>query len=181
MLSPSLKDEVTRHLFSVVINSNELFQHNDNLVDFIVYKINLTMLMPEQVVVQQGEKPTDFYFLAKGDCEVFVKDEKKRDTFVKTLHPGECFGEIALINKQRRTATVKTKNYSTVGAINEEAFHEMCYLFPDVFLNIKNNMKKYQDRYKVWQKVQLRKIPYFNQLSFETLEELTYLLHEEFF
>ena len=164
MLSPSLKNEVTRYIFSIVINANEIFKNNESLVDFIVFKISLNMMMPEQVVIQQGEKATEFYFLAKGDCEVFVKDEKKRETFVKTLHPGEYFGEIALITKQRRSATVKTKNYTTIGSIDEETFSEMCYLFPDVFLNIKTNMKKYQDRYKVWQKVQLAKVSYFHQL-----------------
>ena len=83
----------------VVIHSNEIFSYNESLTDFIVYKINLAMLMPEQQLIQQGEKATDFYFLAKGDCEVMVKDEKKRDCFVKTLHPGAYFGEIALITK----------------------------------------------------------------------------------
>jgi hypothetical protein len=63
-----------------------------------------------------------------------------------------------------------------MGSINNDVFAEMCYVFPDVYLNIKQNMKQYQDRYKVWQKFQLKKIPYFTDLSFETLEELSYCL-----
>ena len=97
--------------------------------------------MPEQMIIQQGEKANDFYFLAKGDCEVFVKDEKKRERFVKNLGSGSYFGEIALITQQRRSATVSTRNYSTIGSIDLETFNEMCYLFPDVFLKIKSNMK----------------------------------------
>ena len=68
-----------------------------------------------------------------------------------------------------------------MGSINNDVFAEMCYVFPDVYLNIKQNMKQYQDRYKVWQKFQLKKIPYFTDLSFETLEELSYCLQSEYF
>ena len=94
IISPSLKNEVTRFIFSIVINQNEIFSQKESLVDFIVYKISLQMLLPEQFIIQQGEKGSDFYFLAKGDCEVFVKDEKKREKFVKTIYPGEYFGVI---------------------------------------------------------------------------------------
>eukprot|EP00347_Sterkiella_histriomuscorum_P001244 403372776 len=180
ILSPSLKNAVTRYIFSIVINQNEIFSSKESLVEFIVHKIILQMQLPEQIVIQQGEKADSFYFLAKGDCEIFVKDEKKRDKYVKTIHPGEYFGEIALITQQRRSATVVTKNYTTIGYITQESFTEMCYLYPDVFLKIKTNMQQYQDRYKVWQKVQLRKIDFLSQLSFETLEELSYLLNQEY-
>ena len=81
--------------------------------------------------------------MAKGDCDVFVKDEKGRDKFVKFMHSGAYFGEISLITQHRRSATVITKNYSTVGSINNEIFSEMCYLYPDLFLQIKQNMKQY--------------------------------------
>ena len=30
-----------------------------------------------------------------------------------------------------------------MGSINNDVFAEMCYVFPDVYLNIKQNMKQY--------------------------------------
>ena len=66
MISPSLKNEVTRYIFSNVILNNELFQNNDQLIDFIVYKITLVMESPESVVIKQGDEGDAFYIIAKG-------------------------------------------------------------------------------------------------------------------
>jgi hypothetical protein len=32
--------------------------------------------MPEDIVVRQDEESTDMYFIAKGDCTVYLKDKK---------------------------------------------------------------------------------------------------------
>jgi len=92
MISPSLKNEVTRFIFGEVILKNEIFTRNDQLVDIVVYKISHEMFEPESSIITQGEQGDKLYFIAKGECEVFVKDEKKRETFVKTLLPGDHFG-----------------------------------------------------------------------------------------
>lgn len=67
------------------------------------------------------------YFLAQGQCEVLVRDQTRKDVFVKDLYPGCMFGEIALLFKTRRTATVKSKDHCLVGGLNEENFNEMCH------------------------------------------------------
>jgi len=99
--------------------------------------------------------------LAKGDCNVFVKDENNIERFVRSLKPGSYFGEFALITKQRRSATVYAKNYSVCGAISSESFKEMCFLYPDVSVKLKANLKKYKDKYKIWLKKQVKHISYF--------------------
>lgn len=64
------------------------------------------MFDPEEVVIRQGQVPNKLFFISKGECEVWVQDENRKDTFVQILMPGQYFGEIALITNQRRTATV---------------------------------------------------------------------------
>ena len=56
------------------------------------------MFDPEEVVIRQGQMPNKLYFISKGECEVYVQDENRLDTFVQTLTPGKYFGEIALIS-----------------------------------------------------------------------------------
>ena len=42
------------------------------------------MYNPEETLIQQGEWGTEFYIIAKGECECFVKDEKtKLERFVR--------------------------------------------------------------------------------------------------
>lgn len=70
------------------------------------------------------------FFLAYGQCEVLVKDHNKKELFIKDLYPGMMFGEVALLYKTKRTASVKSKDRCTVGALDQECFEEMCQLFP---------------------------------------------------
>jgi len=55
------------------------------------------MFEPEEVVISQGQVATKFFCISKGDCEVWISDENRVDTFVQVLTPGTYFGEIALI------------------------------------------------------------------------------------
>ena len=59
-----------------------------------------------QVIFQEGEPGDKIYFLVKGEACVLKKmggGERK----LKLLQPGECFGEMALISQDKRSATVK--------------------------------------------------------------------------
>jgi CRP-like cAMP-binding protein len=70
--------------------------------------------------------------LAQGSCEVLVRDQTKQEHFVHELVPGSMFGEVALIFRTKRTASVRSKDQCTVGALSEELFFEMCREFPEI-------------------------------------------------
>lgn len=60
------------------------------------------------------------------------------------------FGEVALIAQIKRTASVKSKNYCTLAALVDENFYEMCQQFPDIFFKMKQETKKYNDKWKTF-------------------------------
>lgn len=66
--------------------------------------------MAEDFIIKQGQKATHMYILAQGQCEVFVKDQFKKDIYIKDLSAGVIFGEVALLYGTKRTASVKSKD-----------------------------------------------------------------------
>jgi CRP-like cAMP-binding protein len=51
---------------------------------------------------------------------------------LRTLGPGESFGEIALINGSPRTATVKTRTSVNVLTVDRDAFNALFASLPEL-------------------------------------------------
>jgi len=71
-------------------------------------------------VVAEGERAGDFYVLIEGEAAVESGGETLR-----TLRPGDFFGEIALVARTRRTATVRTTEPSKLLAVDEPTFRDL--------------------------------------------------------
>jgi len=58
------------------------------------------------------------YFLARGEAKVIMKDKQGKDHEISILKEGSNFGEIAMIYKTKRTASVISLNYSTFAKLS---------------------------------------------------------------
>ena len=72
------------------------------------------------------------YFLSKGDCVVNIKNVDGTDSNTKTLlTEGDHFGEMAMIYRCKRTASVISRNYNTMSRISFLQYREIVNEFPD--------------------------------------------------
>ncbi len=60
-----------------------------------------------EVIVHEGEPADAFYILAQGRARVFKKSETGEELPLNVLRAGDEFGEMALLDGGRRTATVR--------------------------------------------------------------------------
>ena len=74
---------------------------------------------PSQTVFEQGERGDRFYVVESGRAEVV-----RGGRVVRTVGPGEGFGEIALLNDEPRTATIRATADAplTVGVLERRAY-----------------------------------------------------------
>lgn len=70
---------------------------------------------PGEIVVQQGDEGTWLYFLLKGQLVVLSGDTSQARSSIQAVNyitPGELFGDLAMLRKQERTATVRADHNS---------------------------------------------------------------------
>ena len=74
-----------------------------------------------EIVVQQGDPAEAAYVIVEGQCSV-LREREGRRTVLRTLGPGDVFGETALLSARPRTASVKAIGNVTLKLITAEAF-----------------------------------------------------------
>src|SRR5258708_24782018 len=86
------------------IKAVPLFAHCDSKqIDFIVTQVEEMDFPAGRVLCSEGSHGGDFFILESGAADVSRAGKK-----IATMKPGDFFGEIALVDGGRRTATVTT-------------------------------------------------------------------------
>ena len=85
-------------------------------------------LAPKEQIIKQGTVDQTFYFLLKGQLDVYPGEAIKGKP-INQLSPGQVFGALAIINQQPRTAslaassdsaaTLFATDFSIFGAIDD--------------------------------------------------------------
>jgi CRP-like cAMP-binding protein len=76
-------------------------------------------------IIEQGERGDDLFVLASGEAQVVITSADGRESIVSVLQPGDAFGEIALLERGPRTATVRTTQRSQVYVLGRRDFDRL--------------------------------------------------------
>jgi NADH dehydrogenase len=79
----------------------------------------------DEVVFRQGDLGDRLYVIVDGEVEVLREDSGREPTPVARMGAGECFGEMALVSDQPRTATVRSLTPLNVLTLDRQAFHDL--------------------------------------------------------
>lgn len=77
-----------------------------------------------QWVVREGEPADDFYVIRSGELDVTAIGERGAFNVVNRMGPGDHFGEIGLLERRPRTASVQATSDCDLYRITGEAFLE---------------------------------------------------------
>ena len=111
----------------------------------LVSKLGTVFSTPEEGLIFQGEDSYEMFFIIQGDCAVNIKEHDLQEhTAVRLLVEGDHFGEIGLIYKCPRTASIISRNYSTLAAISYYGLREVCIEMPEFW----QHLVDYSTRYK---------------------------------
>eukprot|EP01065_Artemidia_motanka_P033060 TRINITY_DN4002_c0_g3_i1.p1 TRINITY_DN4002_c0_g3~~TRINITY_DN4002_c0_g3_i1.p1 ORF type:complete len:905 (+),score=206.33 TRINITY_DN4002_c0_g3_i1:83-2797(+) len=81
---------------------------------------------PEQYIIVVHEEGREMYFMGHGFADVVAPDGK----FIATIKKGGFFGEVALLEDVRRTASIKALTYCDLFKLDKQSFQNILHRFP---------------------------------------------------
>lgn len=88
----------------------------------VVGKLEPRSYAPGEVILQQGDPSDAMYILSTGSVRVVRDDEYGAQIHVADIHPGGFFGEIGLLRRAPRSASVEAVTQVTVLVIDRPLF-----------------------------------------------------------
>lgn len=80
----------------------------------------------DEVIIRQGDSADRFYLIGDGRVRVTqTPTEEGDERHLRDLGPGDVFGEIGLLQRTRRTATVTALSDGLLYSLDAEAFGEL--------------------------------------------------------
>ncbi|HKB40340.1 MAG TPA: cyclic nucleotide-binding domain-containing protein, partial [Gemmataceae bacterium] len=73
---------------------------------------------PGEVIIKKGDPGAEMYLISRGELEVLDSSGQPK----VTLREGDCFGEVALLLSEPRTATVRTKTLCDLFVLEKSDF-----------------------------------------------------------
>ncbi|MFL5241601.1 MAG: cyclic nucleotide-binding domain-containing protein, partial [Gemmataceae bacterium] len=96
-----------------------LFQGGDPLfLSQVSMALQPEAAAPGETIIKEGETGSEMYLICRGEVEVVDKTGK----VVATLREGDCFGEVALLLSEPRTATVRAKTQCDLFVLDKTDF-----------------------------------------------------------
>jgi CRP/FNR family cyclic AMP-dependent transcriptional regulator len=99
-------------------------QLSDTELDVVRSVANEKTYPKNAVVLTEGEAGDSLFMIQSGKVKVFIGDEDGREIILKILGPGSFFGEMSMIDKQPRSASVTTLETSTFLVLQHTAFEK---------------------------------------------------------
>lgn len=88
------------------------------------------------IIVNEGDNADSIFFILSGKVKVFVSDENGREMILNEQKPFEYFGELALIDDSKRSASVITMEKSSFAVLSKDSFNEMLTHQPGIAIRI---------------------------------------------
>ena len=121
----------------LLLASTPLFlELDENTLDALTQITMTRRLNKGEAVVRQGDPGSKMFIIVEGKLKVSVSLEDGKEISLSTLRPNEAFGEIALFDRNERTATIKAVEPSTCLVIERDLFVPFLREHPDVAIRL---------------------------------------------
>ncbi|KAJ8000320.1 hypothetical protein DPEC_G00203610 [Dallia pectoralis] len=120
-LSDPLKEEIVSYNCRGLVANMPLFANTDpHFVTVILTKLRFEVFQPNDFIIREGTLGRKMYFVQHGCVTVLPRGKKDIQ-----LSDGAYFGEICLLTRGRRTASVRADTYCRLYSLSVDSFNEV--------------------------------------------------------
>ncbi|KAM4567954.1 potassium/sodium hyperpolarization-activated cyclic nucleotide-gated channel 4 [Fundulus diaphanus] len=120
-LSEPLKEDIVSFNCRSLVANMPLFANADpNFVTAVLTKLRFEVFQPADFIIREGTMGRKMYFIQHGRVSVLTRGNKETK-----LSDGSYFGEICLLTRGRRTASVRADTYCRLYSLSVDSFNEV--------------------------------------------------------
>ncbi|KAL1281050.1 hypothetical protein QQF64_015650, partial [Cirrhinus molitorella] len=125
-LNEPLREEIVNFNCRKLVASMPLFANAEpNFVTAMLTKLRFEVFQPGDYIIREGTIGKKMYFIQHGVVNVITKG-----TVGLKLSDGSYFGEICLLTRGRRTASVRAETYCRLYSLSVDNFNEVLEEYP---------------------------------------------------
>lgn len=95
----------------------------------VMQALDHRLYMPGDYVIHYGQYGSEMFFINSGELDVLHPDGSM---VLASLGPGEFFGELALLARMRRTATIQARAYCDLSVFAQFELDRLLDRYPEV-------------------------------------------------
>ncbi|KAJ7307357.1 hypothetical protein JRQ81_009369 [Phrynocephalus forsythii] len=125
-LSEPLKEEIINYNCRNLVANMPLFANADpNFVTAMLTKLRFEVFQPGDFIIREGTVGKKMFFIQHGVVSILTRGSKEMK-----LSDGSYFGEICLLTRGRRTASVRADTYCRLYSLSVDHFNEVLEEYP---------------------------------------------------
>ncbi|PCJ46143.1 MAG: Crp/Fnr family transcriptional regulator [Moraxellaceae bacterium] len=92
------------------------------------------------IIINEGDIANAMYMVTSGKVRVYVSDDQGKEFILNSMGPGEYFGELSLLDDEKRSASVITTEKSTFSIVYKEEFTKAVKDNPNLSMALLKNL-----------------------------------------
>ncbi|CAF0774408.1 unnamed protein product [Didymodactylos carnosus] len=126
-LSERLRLDVVNYNCRALVSSVPFFTNADpHFVSDVVTKLRFEVYQPGDLIIVEGTIGDKMYFIQEGIVDIIKSDGE----VLTTLSDGSYFGEICLLTRAKRVASVRCVTYCNLYSLHSDQFNAVLELYP---------------------------------------------------